>query len=104
MESHSDSFRRRNVRPESVEEKALNSNMELFGVIASERNTIRNRHVWKLLEEQNRVLRSYYAQHEGFDGGGKGAQGQRGFGREIWAMEYTTKTKNKNRLVSREPE
>ena len=46
----------------SMEEKAFNANMELLGVIESERNTIRKRHVWKLLEEKDRVLRSYYAQ------------------------------------------
>ena len=48
----------------SVEEKASNANMELMGVIESERNAIRKRHVWKLLERQDRVLRSYYAQRE----------------------------------------
>ena len=30
----------------------------------------------ELLEEQDRVLRSYYAQREGFDRGGQGTQGQ----------------------------
>ena len=66
----------------SVEEKAFNANMELLGVIESERNAIRKRHVWKLLEEQDRVLRRYYAQLEGFDRGGQGTQGQTGLGRE----------------------
>ena len=66
----------------SVEEKVFNANMELLGVIESERNAIRKRHVWKLLEEQDRVLRSYYAQRDGFDGGGRGTQGQTGLGRE----------------------
>jgi hypothetical protein len=67
----------------SVEEKAFNANMELLaGVIESERNAIRKRHVWKLLEEQDRVLRSYYAQREGFDRGGQGTQRQTGLGRE----------------------
>ena len=56
----------------SVEEKAFNANMELMGVVESERNAIRKRHVWKLLEEQERVLRSYYAQREGFEKGGQG--------------------------------
>ena len=61
--------------------------MELMGVIEmdvieSERNAIRKRHVWKLLEEQDRVLRSYYAQREGFDRGGHGNQGQTGLGWE----------------------
>ena len=62
----------------SMEEKAFNENMELMGVIESERNAIRKRHVWKLLEEQDRVSRSYYAQREGFERGGQGTQGQTG--------------------------
>jgi hypothetical protein len=65
-----------------VEEKAFNANMELMGVVESERKAIRKRHVWKLLEEQDRVLRSYYAQREGFEKGGQGMQGQTGLGRE----------------------
>ena len=65
-----------------MEEKAFNANMELLGVIESERNAIRKRQVWKLLEEQDRVLRSYYAQREGFDRGSLGTQGQTGLGRE----------------------
>ena len=56
--------------------------MELMGVIESERNAIRKRHVWKLLEEQDRVLRSYYAQRDGFEKGGQGMQGQTGLGSE----------------------
>ena len=66
----------------SVEEKVFNANMELLGVIESERHAIRKRHVWKLLEEQDRVLRSYYAQRDGCDGGERGTQGQTGLGRE----------------------
>ena len=66
----------------SAEENVFNANMELLGVIESERNAIRKRHVWKLLEEQDRVLRSYYAQRDGFDKGGQGTQGQTGLGRE----------------------
>jgi hypothetical protein len=54
----------------SVEENVFNADMELIGVIESERNAIRKRHLWKLLEEQGRVLRSYYAQREGFEKGG----------------------------------
>ena len=55
-----------------MEEKVSNVNMELMGEIESERNTIRKRYVWKLLEEQNRVLRSYYVQREKFDTGCRG--------------------------------
>ena len=56
--------------------------MDLMGVIESERNAIRKRHAWKLLEEQDRVLRCYYVQREGFARGVHGTQGQTGFGRE----------------------
>jgi len=75
----------------SVEEKVSNANMELMGVIESERNAIRKRHVWKLLEEQDRVLSSYYAQREGFDRGGQGTQGQTGLGREYVGHGYICK-------------
>ena len=63
-----------------VEENVFNANMELMGVIENERNVIRKRHVWKLLEEQDRVLRSYYVQLEGFDreGHGRDRQGSGG--------------------------
>ena len=57
-------------------------NMELMGVIESERKSIHKRHVWKLMEDQDRVLRSYYAQREGFERGGQGTRGQTGLGRE----------------------
>ena len=53
---------------------------KVHGRLADE--LIRKRHVWKLLEEQDRVLRSYYAQREGFERGGQGTQGQTGLGRE----------------------
>ena len=66
----------------SVEERVFNANMKLMGVIEGERNAIRKRLVWKLLEEQDRVLTSYYAQREGFERGGQGTQGQTGLGRE----------------------
>ena len=53
-----------------------------MGVIERERNAMRKRHVWKLLEKQERVFRSYYAQREGFEKVGQGMQGQTGLGRE----------------------
>ena len=55
-----------------MEEKAFNTNLELMGVSESERNAIRKQHVWRLLEKQDRVSRSYYAQREGFDRWGQG--------------------------------
>ena len=49
----------------SVEEKAFTANNQLLRVVEGERVFIRKRHAWQLLEEQDRVLRSYYAQREG---------------------------------------
>ena len=60
-------------------------------MIESERNAIRKRHLWKLLEEQDRVVRSYYAQREGFDRGEQGTQGQTGLGREHVGHGYVCK-------------
>ena len=88
----------------SVEEKVFNANMELMGVIESERNAIRKRHVWKLLEEQDRVSRSYYAKREGFERGGQGTQGQTGLGREHVGHGYICKRQKKqNGLAMQEP-
>ena len=61
----------------SVEEKVFNANMELIGVIESERNAIRKRH-YGMLEEQDRVKRSYYAQREGIDRGVMALRGRQG--------------------------
>ena len=65
-----------------VEEEALTKNMELMGFSEGERNAIRKRHVRQLREEQDRVLRSHYAQRDGLGGSRAGSQGQRGLGRE----------------------
>ena len=46
----------------SVDEEAVAVNMEMQGVAEGERSPIRKRRVWRLLEEQDRVLRSCYAQ------------------------------------------
>ena len=66
----------------SVEEKACMANMELLGVVEGERDAIRKRHVWRLLEEQDRVLRSYYAQWEGL--GGQRKSGRERVGRGVY--------------------
>jgi hypothetical protein len=47
-----------------VEEKVFATNIELMVVVEVERNAIRKRHVWRLMEEQDRVWRSYYAQRD----------------------------------------
>jgi hypothetical protein len=89
----------------SVEEKAFNANMELLGVIEGERNAIRKRHVWKLLEEQDRVLRSYYAQREGLDRGSQRTQGQTGLGR-AWEGACRLRSihiRKKNGVAMQEP-
>ena len=70
----------------SVDEEDFAVNMEMLGVAERERDTIRmshrKRHVWGLLEEQDRVLRSYNAQREGFERGGRDVKGQVRTGRE----------------------
>ena len=43
----------------SVHTETFNKNMELLGVIESKWNEVRRQHVFKLMEEQDRVLRSY---------------------------------------------
>ena len=70
----------------SVEAKAFNTKKKLMGVFEGERDAIRKRNVWKLLERagscMGKLLWHNYAHREGFNGGGKGGQGQSGFGRE----------------------
>ena len=43
----------------SIEEKTLATNMELLVVAGGEQNVFQKRHVWRLMKEQNRALRSY---------------------------------------------
>ena len=64
----------------SVEEKAFNANMELLGMIEGERNAIRKRHEWKLLEEQDRSLRSTMRNVRGLTEGVRGLRGRQGLG------------------------
>ena len=52
-----------------------------MGVVEGERDSIRKRHVWKLLEEQDRVLRSYYAQRDGL--GGQRESGRKRVGKGV---------------------
>ena len=51
----------------SVHTETFNKNMELLGVIESKWNEVRRQHVFKLMEEQDRVLRSFFAQKKGED-------------------------------------
>ena len=64
----------------SVEEKAFATNKQLMGVVEGQWNAIRKRHVRRLLEEQDRVLRSYYTQRDGLSLGKAGSQVRRGLG------------------------
>jgi len=72
----------------SVHTETFNKNMELLGVIESKWNEIRRQHVFKLMEEQDRVLRSFFAQKKG--GGtsdrptGRGGEAEH-LGRDVYA-------------------
>jgi hypothetical protein len=57
----------------SVHVESFNKNMKALGVLESKLNPIRQKLVRHLLEEQDKVLRSHFAQKGG-------AQGQRGKG------------------------
>ena len=55
----------------SVHAKIFKKNMELLGVIESKWNEVRRQHVFKLMEEQDKVLRSFFAQKKGGDTSGR---------------------------------
>ena len=55
----------------SVHIETFNKNMELLGVIESKWNEVRRQPVFKLMEEQDRVLRSFFAQKNGGDTSGR---------------------------------
>ena len=56
----------------SVHVKSFNKNIKALGVLESKWNPIRQKLVRRLLEEQDKVLRSYFAQK----GGTRGQRGQ----------------------------
>ncbi len=58
----------------SIHVESLNRNMKALGVLESKWDPIRKKLVRRLLEEQDKVLRSYFAQKEGR--GARGGQGQ----------------------------
>jgi hypothetical protein len=64
----------------SVYVESFNKNMKALGVLESKWNPIRQKLVRHLLEEQDKVLRSYFAQKGGTRGQGRG--GTHGQGRE----------------------
>jgi hypothetical protein len=49
----------------SIHVESLNKNMKALGVLESKWDPIRKKLVRRLLEEQNKVLRSYFAQKGG---------------------------------------
>ena len=58
----------------SIHVESFNRNMKALGVLESKWDPIRKKLVRRLLEEQDKVLRSYFAQKEGR--GARGGQGQ----------------------------
>jgi hypothetical protein len=61
----------------SVHVESFNKNMKALGVLESKWNLIRQKLVSRLLEEQDKVLRSYFAQKGGTRGQrGEGTHGQ----------------------------
>jgi hypothetical protein len=59
----------------------LNKNMKALGVLESKWDLIRQKLVRRLIEEQNKVLRSYFAQKGG-------ARGQKGEGTHSKSREH----------------
>ena len=64
----------------SVGEDVFNQNMKLLEVVESRWSTIRQRLARRLLEEHDKVLRSYFAQIYGGESQGGGGQGPGGKG------------------------
>ncbi len=65
----------------SVHVESFNKNMKAFGVLESKWDPIRQKLVRRLLEEQDKVLRSYFAQKSGARiHGGEGIHGKHGSG------------------------
>jgi hypothetical protein len=62
----------------SVHVESFNKNMKALGVLESQWDPIRKKLVRRLLEEQDKVLRSYFAQKSWAQGG----EGTHGKGRE----------------------
>jgi hypothetical protein len=56
----------------SVHAQTLNNNLKELGVVKSKRNTVRKRLVHELLNAQDTVLCSYFAQRSGELGEGRG--------------------------------
>jgi len=70
----------------SVHVESFNKNMKALGVLESQWDPIRQKIVRRLLEKQDKVLRSYFAQKGGARGQkGKGIHGK-GRGHVKWDM------------------
>jgi hypothetical protein len=68
----------------SVQVESFNKNMKVLGVLESQWDPIRKKLVRRLLEEQDKVLRSYFAQK-----GGAPSQGGEGLMARVGNMSST---------------
>ena len=66
--------------------ESFNKNMKALGVLESKWNPIRQKLVRRLLEEQDKVLRSYFAQKEGTRGQRRGGAHDQGREHAKWDM------------------
>jgi hypothetical protein len=60
----------------SIHVESFNRNMKALGVLESKWDLVRKKLVRRLLEEQDKVLRSYFAQKRGKHAEQRGGQGQ----------------------------
>ena len=65
MENQTNNLRGRHVWCRSVHAQTLNNNLKVLGVVKSKRNTVRKGLVHELLNAQDTVLCSYFAQRSG---------------------------------------
>ena len=70
----------------SVHVESFNKNMKALGVLESKWNQIRQKLVRRLLEEQDKVLRSYFAQKGGTRGQRRGGAHDQGREHVKWDM------------------
>ena len=70
----------------SVHVESFNKNMKALGVLESKWNPIRQKLVRRLLEEQDKVLRSYFAQKGGTRGQRRGGAHDQGREHVKWDM------------------
>ena len=76
----------RSVKSKGVLVESFNKNMKALGVLESKWNPIRQKLVRRLLEEQDKVLRSYFAQKGGTRGQRRGGTHDQGREHVKWDM------------------